>query len=163
MREGARSANHLIGLLRINSEPERHGHRLVEFCRRKFLQRGNSIGKIVRLGSIDLFSRRAITFASIRLHFSAVQMPGYLAWQRGSCFTSPPQPSKRNTESSGYLRLVKALPAGRQSIGAATSGIVDSAARCAVDGPFRIILPSFITNETCSVAVISEVGSPGMA
>src|SRR5438132_12897071 len=33
----------------------------------------------------------------------------------------------------------------------------------ALGGPFRIIFPSFITNDTRSVAVISAVGSPGIA
>src|SRR5437867_2140799 len=32
-----------------------------------------------------------------------------------------------------------------------------------VPNPFLTILPSFITNETRSVAVMSAVGSPGMA
>src|SRR6266853_4201788 len=40
---------------------------------------------------------------------------------------------------------------------------VDSAVVCTIGGPFLMILPSFITNETRSVAVMSAVGSPGIA
>ena len=68
VRERAGAAHHLVGLLRINPEPERHRHRLVELGRRQFLQRRNSVGETVGLVAIHLLGGRAITFAAIFLH-----------------------------------------------------------------------------------------------
>ena len=68
MRQWTGSADHLVRLFRIDPEPERNRHGLVEFRRRKFLQGRNCLRKIVGLGAIHLLGGRAITFAAICLH-----------------------------------------------------------------------------------------------
>jgi hypothetical protein len=62
------TTHHLIRLLRIDSEPERDGHGLIEFRRRHFLQRRDGFVEIVSLVAIHLLGGRAITFAAILLH-----------------------------------------------------------------------------------------------
>ena len=59
MRERAGAADHLVGLLWINSEPERHGHCLVELRRREFLQGRDRLLKAVNLGAIHLLDEPA--------------------------------------------------------------------------------------------------------
>ena len=71
MRKRTGAAHHLIRLLRINSEPERHRHGLVELRRRKFLQRRDRLRQIVGLVAIHLLGGGAITFAAIILHVSS--------------------------------------------------------------------------------------------
>src|SRR4029078_8692372 len=68
VRKWTGSTHHLVRLLGIHSEPERHGHRLVELGRRKLLQRRDSFAKTICLGAVNLFKGRAITFAAILLH-----------------------------------------------------------------------------------------------
>ena len=42
--QGAGASNHLIGLFRIDTEPERNGHRLIKFRRRKLFQSRDRVG-----------------------------------------------------------------------------------------------------------------------
>jgi hypothetical protein len=74
---------------------------------------------------------------------------------------------ERDTQRSDDLSFVKVSPKQigtvHQSAGAARFGEAVFSVFCAARGPCRMTLPSFITNETCSVAVISTLGSPGTA
>src|SRR5204862_7729613 len=68
MWQRTRPAHHLVRLFRIDAQPKRNRHRLVELRRRKFLQRRDGIVAGIRLRSINLLDGGAITFASISLH-----------------------------------------------------------------------------------------------
>src|SRR4029077_9179323 len=75
MRKRTGTANHLIGLLRINTKPERDCHGLIKLCRRKFFQRRDGLEETVSPCPIYLLRGCAITFASISLHVAIAVLP----------------------------------------------------------------------------------------
>src|ERR1051325_2133801 len=98
--------------------------------------------------------------------FGAVQTP-VAEFTTRLLLNFPAQSDERDTERSGDLPLVKVFIQTKwklyQSVKAERSGEAAFSAFSAPEGLCRIILPSFITTDTRSVAVMSAVGSPRTA
>jgi len=106
VRKGASPAHHLIGLLWIDSKAKRERDRLIKFGGREFLQRRDRIGECVILRPIYLLRRRAITFASIRLHCSS-QSKRLPPFNSEAPANYPAQSGERNSERSDDVLFVK--------------------------------------------------------
>src|SRR5205807_8484414 len=71
--KGACATHHLIRLFWINTETERNGHGLIELRRREFLQRRDSVVKVIRFFAVHLLGGRAVSFGPFLLHKRSLQ------------------------------------------------------------------------------------------
>src|SRR5439155_11177403 len=95
VRQWDRAANHLVGLLRINSEAEREVDGLVEFGFGKLGQNFNGGLQWIRLFGVNLFECFLISFAR-HFFFGAVQ----------SCYALPRLISVGNQVNEIWFLLI---------------------------------------------------------